>query len=155
MLVSDQMLSNVDMLATFAALTGYKLSDDTRQDSINMLPVLTGKADKPLRTEMVVTPFWKTHMAVRQGKWMYIPAQNDGGFMGKPGHHAWGGVHVLKLVGTPNSDIENSEIKKDAPPAQLYDLEADVNQTTNLYNEHPEIVAKMKALLADYQAGKR
>lgn len=65
------------------------------------------------------------------------------------------GTHVLELVGTPNSDIVNSQIKKDAPPAQLYDQEADVNQTTNLYNKHPEIVTKMKPLLADYKAGRR
>lgn len=154
--VSDQMLSNVDMLATFAAVVGYELSDETRQDSINMLPVLIGMADKPLRTEMVVSPFWKTHLCLRQGKWMYIPAQSDGGFMRKPiTDHAWGGTYVLELAGTPNSDVVDGEIKKDAPPAQLYDLAVDLSQTTNLYHQHPEIVAKMKAMLADYMAGKR
>ena len=44
----------------------------------------------------------------------------------------------------------NGKIKKDAPPAQLYDLEADVNQTTNVYNQYPEVVQEMKALLATY-----
>jgi arylsulfatase A-like enzyme len=150
--VSDQLINNVDMLASFAALTGHKLSADEQQDSINMLPALTGNPDRPLRTEMVVTPHKPSHMAVRKGKWMYIPAQSDGGFTGsKPNQHAWGGAAVAKLVNTPNSDIENGKIRKDAPPAQLYDLEADVNQTKNLYNEYPEVVQEMEALLKTYR----
>ncbi len=154
--VSNQMLNNVDMLATFAAITGQELSESDQKDSINMLPALIGNPEQPLRTEMVVTPNKPSHAAVRKGKWMYIPAQNDGGFRGsKPNQHAWGGPAVAKLVNTPNSDIVNGKIKKGAPQAQLYDLEADVNQTQNLYNEFPEVVAQMEALLAEYTTGKK
>jgi arylsulfatase A-like enzyme len=146
--LSDQLLNNVDMKATFAALIGQTLSADDRKDSINMLPALVENPDQPLRTEMIVTPHDQSHMAVRKGKWMYIPAQGDGGFKGsKPSQHAWGGAAVTTLVNTPNSDIENGKIKKNAPRAQLYDLEADVNQTKNLYNEYPEVVQEMDAYL--------
>ena len=62
---------------------------------------------------------------------------------------------MTTLVNTPNSDIENGKIKKDAPPAQLYDLEADVNQTKNLYNEYPEVVKEMSKLLATYAPPKQ
>lgn len=83
---------------------------------------------------------------------MYIPAKSDGGFGGgKPTDHAWGGPAVTTLVGTPNSDIENGKFKPDAPAEQLYDLEADRNQTTNLYNRFPEVVADMKATLESYR----
>ncbi|MFK7911458.1 MAG: arylsulfatase [Akkermansiaceae bacterium] len=144
--VSNQLTISVDMLATFAALTGQKLENS--KDSINMLPALTGNPEKPLRTEMFITPHKASHMAYRKGKWMYIPARSDGGFKGsKPNQHAWGGAAVTKLVGTPNSDIQSGVIKKDAPPAQLYDLETDVNQTQNLYRKHPEVVAEMAAVL--------
>ncbi|MEP4079447.1 sulfatase family protein [Haloferula sp.] len=143
---SDQLLCSVDLMASFAALTGQKLENE--KDSINMLPALTGNPEKPLRTEMFMTPNKPTHMAYRKGKWMYIPARNDGGFRGsKPGQHAWGGPAVTKLVNTPNSDIENGKLKKGAAPAQLYDLEADVNQTKNLYHENPEVVQEMAAVL--------
>ncbi|MEN8694018.1 MAG: sulfatase-like hydrolase/transferase [Akkermansiaceae bacterium] len=143
---SSQLTISADLLATVAALTGQKLENP--KDSINMLPALTGNPDKPLREEMFITPHKASHMAYRNGKWMYIPTRNDGGFGGsKPGQHAWGGPAVTTLVNTPNSDIENGKIKKDAPPAQLYDLEADPNQTKNLYHEHPEIVAEMEATL--------
>ncbi|MEJ6580868.1 MAG: arylsulfatase [Akkermansiaceae bacterium] len=146
--VSNQMTISVDLLATFAALTHQKLSAAERKDSINMLTALTGNQDQALRKEMYVTPHKPTHMAYRKGKWMFIPAKSDGGFRGsKPGQHAWGGPAVTKLVGTPNSDIENGQFKKDAPLAQLYDLETDPNQTKNLYHKHPEIVAEMAAVL--------
>jgi hypothetical protein len=36
------------------------------------------------------------------------------------------------FTGYTNSDIENGKIKKDAPPAQLYDLERDLKEMTNL-----------------------
>ena len=72
----------------------------------------------------------------------------------KPSQHAWGGAAVAKLVNTPNSDIQNGKIMKGAAPAQLYDLEADVNQTKNLYNEYPEVVEQMKAQLAEYKSSR-
>lgn len=153
--VSDQLLSNVDMKATFATVVGRELSPEEKKDSINMLPAMTGNPAQPLRTEMIVTPNKPSHMSVRKGKWMYIPARSDGGFTGsKPGQHAWGGAAVAKLVKTPNSDIANGKIKKGAPRAQLYDLEADVNQTKNLYNQYPEVVQEMQALLASYMPDK-
>jgi hypothetical protein len=82
---------------------------------------------------------------------MYIPAQGSGGFTGsKPEHHAWGGPPAVAFVGGVNSDIINGEIKKDAPPAQLYNLEIDVTQTTNLYERYPEVVKELEAVLATY-----
>ncbi|MDB2673510.1 arylsulfatase [Akkermansiaceae bacterium] len=143
---SDQLTISVDFLATFAALTGQEL--ENKKDSINMLPALTGNPDKSLRTEMFITPHKQSHMSYRKDKWMYIPARSDGGFRGsKPNDHAWGGAAVTKLVGTPNSDISDGKLKKNTPPAQLYNLEADVNQTENLFHKHPDVVAQMEATL--------
>ena len=54
---------------------------------------------------------------------------------------------MTTLVDTPNSDIVDGKIKPDAPPAQLYDLGADRNQTTNLYDDHPDLTQEMAAAL--------
>ncbi|TWU38849.1 Arylsulfatase [Novipirellula aureliae] len=149
---SNQLLSMVDLRATFAALTGQELGAEARKDSINMLPALIGDPDGPLRTELIISPHKPSHLSLRKGKWMYIPARSDGGFTGsKPSQHAWGGAAVAKLVNTPNSDIEDGKIKKEAPPAQLYDLENDVNQTQNVYRENPEVVDEMNSLLQSYK----
>ena len=69
----------------------------------------------------------------------------------KPSDYAWGGAPAVALVGGVNSDIENGRIKPGAPPAQLNDLDADVNQTTNLYHQYPEVIQEMEALLRTYR----
>ncbi|MGJ8673446.1 sulfatase family protein [Rubritalea sp.] len=152
--VSNQLISGVDMLATFAAVTDQKLDATQLADSVNVLPALTGEPTEALRETLVLSPNKPTHVSIRKGKWIYIPAQGSGGFKGKPGDHAAGGAPAVSHVGSVNSDIENGKIKKDAPPAQLYDLESDLSQTKNLYNEYPEVVEQMKALLAEYRPAK-
>ncbi|TWT91204.1 sulfatase family protein [Neorhodopirellula pilleata] len=153
---SNQVIGNVDMLATFAALTQQKLDKVEQADSVNMLPAFVGEPKEPIRDHLVLAPHKGTHLSVRKGKWMYIPQQGSGGFTGrKPGDHTFAGPPAVSFVGSVNSDIENGKIKKDAPPAQLYDLDADVNQTRNLYNEYPEIVKEMNELLASYAPPKQ
>ncbi len=153
---SNQVIGNVDMLATFAALTQQKLDKVEQADSVNMLPAFVGEPKEPIRDHLVLAPHKGTHLSVRKGKWMYIPQQGSGGFTGrKPGDHTFAGPPAVSFVGSVNSDIENGKIKKDAPPAQLYDLDADVNQTRNLYNEYPEIVKEMSELLASYAPPKQ
>ena len=152
--VSEQMISGVDMLATFAALTGQKPDKKQLADSVNVLPALLGEPRSPLRETLVLCPNKQSHLSVRKGKWMYIPAKGGGGFTREPGQNGAGGPQCVSYVGSENSDIENGAIKKDAPPAQLYDLKADVNQTKNLYNEYPEVAQEMAALLKTYRPAK-
>ncbi len=149
---SDQLIGHVDLLATIAAVTGQKLDPTQRGDSVNMLPALIGAPEKPMRDHLVLAPNKGTHLSVRKGKWMYIPKQGSGGFSGRtPGGHTFAGPTAASFVGSVNSDIENGKVKNDAPPAQLYDLEKDVNQTRNLYREHPDVVKELSALLATYR----
>ena len=153
---SNQLICNVDMLATFMAVTGQDPNTLEKKDSVNVLPALLDDPEEQIRKELVLSPHKSTHLAVRKGKWMYIGARGSGGFNGsKPSDHAWGGPPAAAFVGSVNSDIENGRIKEDAPPAQLYDLEADVNQTQNLYNEYPEVVKEMSDLLATYAPPKQ
>lgn len=145
---SNEVISNVDMLATMAALTGASIKQRQARDSVNVLPALIGNPAKQLRDEIVLAAFKPSHLGIRKGKWMYIGAQGGGGFSARtPGAHAFGGPAACLFTGRENSDIENGRIKEDAPPAQLYDLENDLSQTKNLYREYPEVVKEMKALL--------
>ncbi|MCM8543336.1 MAG: arylsulfatase, partial [Lentisphaeraceae bacterium] len=137
---SDQLISGIDMLASFLSLTGQKADKEQLADSINILPALVGEPTEPLRETLVISPYKSSHIGIRKGKWMFIGAKGSGGFSGRPGTHAAGGPVCISFVGNVNSDIVNGKLKKDAPVGQLYDLEADVNQTKNLYNEYPEIV---------------
>ena len=149
---SDQLFSQIDMLATFTALTQQDAAILEGKDSINMLPALLEDPVDPLRTELVLTPRQPKNLAIRKGKWVYIGARGSGGFGGsKPTHHAWGGAAAVEFVGGTNSDIAGGKYKEGTPKAQLYDLQADVNQTRNVHNEYPEVVKEMSSLLKSYR----
>jgi len=151
--VSDELICNVDMIATFAALTGQSLQEGHGQDSVNILPALTDAPGSVERDHLLLSPFRKTHLSIRKGNWMYISGQGGGGFTSpKLGTHAFGGPPAITFSGRENSDIGNGKVKEDAPPAQLYDIKKDPFQTTNLFSEYPEVVAELSALLESYKA---
>ncbi|MEQ1852640.1 MAG: sulfatase-like hydrolase/transferase, partial [Chthoniobacteraceae bacterium] len=153
--VSDQLICQVDLLATFAALTGGKLGDGDAPDSFNILPALTGNPDKPIRDHAIFAPNKKANLALRRDRWIYIGARGGGGFGGiTPGEHSLGGPAALKFAGQENSDVEDGKFKPDAPQEQLYDLATDPRQARNVIREHPGIAARMKSELASLLAGK-
>ena len=128
---SGELICTVDMLATFAALTGQKLGADDAPDSFNVLPALLGeKLDKPVRDHLVVQTGGVNMLALRKGPWKMLPG-NAGASYGT----AKGGPKKGK--------------KKNGPLAgpQLYNLDQDLGETQNVAAEHPEIVREMQALL--------
>jgi arylsulfatase A-like enzyme len=149
---SDQLMSHVDMLATFSAITGKPMENDENSDSYNLLPALTGNPASMIRDHLIISPNSPDHLVVRKDKWVYIPAQDEGGFPQKnKGDHALGGAAALAFTGQENSDVINGVIKADAPPAQLYDLSVDPSQKFNLYFEYPLIVKELEGVLDNYR----
>ena len=53
---SNQLICQVDLLATFTAPTAQNVEALEDKDSVNMLPALLTDPDKPLRTELVLAP---------------------------------------------------------------------------------------------------
>lgn len=147
---SHQLISNIDILATLAALLGKELKPEEGPDSYNILPALTLSAEDQIRDQLVISPSRKSHLAIRKGKWMYISDQGEGGFSGQEvGSHSFGGAAAHLFTRQVNSDVVNGKIKRDAAPAQLYDLDADPTQKINLYNEQPDIADELKHLLGE------
>jgi len=44
---------------------------------------------------------------------------------------------------------KENQVAKDQPPAQLYDLESDPSETTNLYLKKPEVVKRLLTYLEE------
>ena len=154
--VSDQLICNVDMLATFAALVGRGLGETDAVDSFNMLPALTGSPENAIRDHLVLSPQKSSHIALRKGQWIYIGAQGGGGFSARQiGAHGLGGPAAFQLTGQVNSDIENARLKPDAPETQLYDLESDPFEKQNVIRQHPEKAAELREALSDIRSGSR
>lgn len=76
---SEELISLVDMMATFAAITDYKLSANMAEDSYNILPaMLDQKLNKPIR-EVAVFHDFPGNFAIRKGPWklLYPDSENE------------------------------------------------------------------------------
>jgi arylsulfatase A-like enzyme len=139
---SPQTICLTDVMATCAALTGATIPPNAAEDSYNILPVLLGQAgDKAIR-EYTLHQTISLALAIRHGNWKYLDHQGSGG-----NNYEREGRWGLKQFALP-------ERAPDAP-GQLYDLAKDPGETTNLYNEHPEIVKALKEKLEEYKASGR
>ena len=123
---SDQTVCLTDLMATAADIVGYDLPADAAEDSYSILPVLTGEATEQIR-EATVHHSVEGMFAIRQGDWKFIDGQG-------PGSNQWEGP------------------RPDDPPGQLYNLADDISEKNNLYNDHPEVVERLKALLEKYKS---
>ena len=140
------------MVATFAALFDRKLKKGEAVDSYNMLPTFIGNPDENIRPSLLIAPDNIENLAVRKGKWMYISGQGGGGFKAEyRGIHDFGGPAATVFTHQKNSDIAHGRIKENAPPAQLYNLEKDLSETHNLYEDYPEKVEEMQLELERLQ----
>lgn len=130
---TDQITSLCDLFVTAAELVEAKVPDDAAEDSFSLLPVLLGGDDKPIRPYLLQQAFaGKKDLAIRRGKWKYLAHKGSGGNNYE--------IHPeLKKYALPDT----------APtaPGQLYDLESDPGETTNMAFMHPELVNELDAIL--------
>jgi len=68
---SDVLICLTDMMATFAAITGYRLSNGMGEDSYDVLPALLGEK-RVIRTSILHHDI-RGAMGIRNGKWKYMP----------------------------------------------------------------------------------
>ncbi len=73
--ISEAMISQVDLLASLAALTGQTVSAQSAPDSQNQLPTMLGQ-DKVGRNEMVELGLGN-RFGLRVGKWKLIAKENE------------------------------------------------------------------------------
>jgi arylsulfatase A-like enzyme len=123
--VSAALVSQVDFLASFAALTAQKVPESAI-DSQNIVPALLGE-EAAGRTELVEQG---DPIVLRQGNWKFIPAS----------------------AGVARNKNTNSETGNAAGP-QLYDLSRDLGERENLAKKLPERAQAMAAALEKARLG--
>ncbi|MDR2765582.1 MAG: sulfatase-like hydrolase/transferase [Tannerella sp.] len=122
--VSDAIVCQMDLLASFSALTDVPLQQDV--DSQNVLDALLGTSQEG-RTELVIEGI--RDLAFRSGDRVLIPPSKG------PARTAY-------------TDMETGH----SDEYQLYNLNTDLGQQQNLAAQEPEKVASMKAALEKYAA---
>ncbi|MEQ8768009.1 MAG: arylsulfatase [Planctomycetota bacterium] len=128
--VSDETITLCDLMATFTDIWRTNLPENAGEDSASLLPIFQGDdLDQPLH-EAVVHHSADGMFAIRRGPWKYVEGRGSGGFT------------------TPRRVDRNEE---GGPFGQLYQLDDDPGETTNLYDEQPEVVQELSELLQRYK----
>lgn len=128
--VSDALISQVDLVASFAAMTHQKLRPQDAPDSHNLLDVLLGKSTRGRAT--YVEQNNGSVLAYIKDGWKYIEPHK--------------GPAVIKTV-----NIESGF----NPRPQLYDLKTDPGERHNLAVKYPDRVSRMAAALKQIQESGR
>jgi arylsulfatase A-like enzyme len=121
---SDQLVCLTDLFATTSDITDVASPAGSAEDSVSFLPALSGAEIVSTRAGVIHHSI-SGHFAYRLGKWKLILARGSAGWTG----------------------AKENQIAKNAPKAQLYDMQADPAETTNLYQSHPEVAARLLAQL--------
>lgn len=126
--VLDEPVCLTDFMATVADIVEYELPDNAAEDSVSNLPVWIGEdCTKPLR-EAIVHHSIDGSFSIRKGEWKLEMCPGSGGW----------------------SDPKPGEELEGAPKIQLYNMEEDITEKKNVYDQHPEVVDKLKKLLMRY-----
>ena len=121
---SDAMFATLDLLPTFATLCGFEVPKDRVIDGFDQTDLLLGKSAAGNRETFVYMAHANRAKniyavnGIRVGKWKYLKAE-----------------HVISGYA---QDTEREQVE------ELYDLHADIGETTNLAGKHPEIVQQLR-----------
>lgn len=122
--VSDALVSQIDLFASLAALTGQEISAGEAPDSFNMIETVLDRSYTG--REFLVEQSLNNTLSLVMDGWKYIePSQ---------------GVKISKNT---NIELGNN------PAPQLYNLKEDPGETRNVAEDHPDIVKKMQEKLTE------
>jgi len=117
---SNELVASIDLMPTFAKMAGAAAPTDRVIDGCDQGALLTGASAKSARDTFLYYTGHQQLQAVRQGRW--------------------------KLF------LNKGAAKDEDAPAQdkseLYDLEADLGETTNVAAAHPDVVKQLSELAA-------
>jgi len=117
---STAIFATLDFLPTFAALAGGSVPADRVIDGVDQTNLLLGTQPTGNRN----TYFYQSGKhGVREGRWKFLRAKR------------WAGQAPMRYPKDQGSDGE-----------ELYDLEADLGETTNLAEQHPDVVERLRSL---------
>ena len=115
---SDELAITMDLLPTFAHLSGASVPDDRVLDGRNIWPLMSG--GEGARTPHDAFYYYQLGSlgAVRSGNWK---------------------LHFGRLTSKDGEIVWN-------PSTELYDLSQDIGESNNVAEENPEVVRRLRAL---------
>jgi arylsulfatase A-like enzyme len=132
-MTSGRLVCLTDFLATGADIVGSKLPPEAGEDSVSFLPALLGSPDVPARSA-VVHHSANGSFAIREGTWKLALCPGSGGWS------------------APRPGRDDTSAR---PLVQLFDMAEDIGEQRNVQDQHPDVVARLTALLEKYVADGR
>ena len=129
---SDQLVCLSDLMATCAEIVGDPLADTAGEDSVSMLPLF--KDQTATIRDHIVHHSINGKFSIRDKQWKLVLCPGSGGW---------------------SEPIDREAAKEGLPLVQLYDMQKDPGETTNLHAQEPERVKAMLALLKQLVADGR
>lgn len=127
--VSDKLLCQVDMLATFADLLKVKIPTNAAPDSENHLSAWLNNGGKG--REYLVLQNVQNNLSIKNGKWKYIAPS-------------------LSPAYGKETNTEYGNLEQD----QLYDLSVDRGEKVNVAAQNPKIMIRLREKLEQIKAAK-
>ena len=117
---SDAIVTTMDLLPTFADLAGESLPEDLTIDGKDLMPLLSGETEKSPH-EYYYYYCYTDLEAIRDARWkLVLPRAETPKWMNWWARH----IHEVKTI-------------------ELYDLHADISESTNVADQHPEVVDRL------------
>jgi arylsulfatase A len=129
---SKALVCLTDIMATCAEVVGAKLPDDAAEDSFSFAHAWTGAKPAAKRTGLVVQSV-NGSFAVREGNWKLCLCPGSGGWS------------------SPKPGKEEANL----PAVQLFDLDKDIGEKTNLQDKHADVVDRLTKQLEKWVADGR
>jgi arylsulfatase len=148
--VCSEMLSSLDLLPTIAHLIGGRLGD-LPIDGENHWPLLAGQSGATGRQTFYYYAGDELH-AVRSGRWKlhvpheYLTPADPPGRDGKPANFANLRPESMQLSGLRGIASRHGYLIRKIE-LSLFDLEQDVGETTNVAEQHPQVVRQLLELV--------
>ena len=121
---SDHLWCHTDFLATVSQITGGRLPRNAGEDSVGQWNIWRNPATTDPARRTLVTRSSGRVLAVRDGKWKYIPQLGSGGF----------------------SKPRRRKPRDGEPSVQLYDLSNDIGERKNLAGDRLDVLKRIRTV---------
>ena len=121
--VCEQLTGTIDVLPTIAAITKTPLPSHQKIDGLDVSELWMGKTDQSLREEFLHYTSQGKLEGLRQGDWKL-------------------------LVKTPRQN-RNAQQQASNTQIMLFNLKSDLSETSNVAEEHPKIVQRLKQRMTE------